>query len=156
SAFLSASSPPVAVTTRKPSSVRAIETSFVIRGSSSATRTSGCVPTPHLLITGTDGDPSKRVAPRARSAPGACSQRLRGGRACRGGRLARRRRVDRVVVVVRRGRRPGARTQGEVPNCDQQHDDADDPQDHAHVRTAGAVGDDNRVVIVFVRHGGPL
>ena len=43
SAFASASSPPFAVTTRKPSSPRAIETSFVIRGSSSATRTSGWV-----------------------------------------------------------------------------------------------------------------
>ena len=44
SAFWSASSPLLAVTTRKPSSPRAIETSFVMRGSSSATRTRGWVP----------------------------------------------------------------------------------------------------------------
>ena len=43
SALVSASSPPLAVTTRKPSSPRASETSFVMRGSSSATSTSGWV-----------------------------------------------------------------------------------------------------------------
>ena len=54
--------PPEAVTTRKPSSLRAIETSFVIRGSSSATRTSGWVPTPHLFLQGTDHDRLMRAA----------------------------------------------------------------------------------------------
>jgi hypothetical protein len=43
SALARASSPPPAVTTRKPSSPRAIETSLVMRGSSSATSTSGWV-----------------------------------------------------------------------------------------------------------------
>src|SRR3954451_18216487 len=43
SGLASASSPPFAVTTRNPSSDNAIETSFVILGSSSATSTSGCV-----------------------------------------------------------------------------------------------------------------
>ena len=43
-------SPPFAVTTRKPSSERAMETSFVMRGSSSATRTRGWVLTSHLRI----------------------------------------------------------------------------------------------------------
>ena len=43
SAFLRASSPVLAVTTRKPSSRSAMATSFVMRGSSSATRTRGCV-----------------------------------------------------------------------------------------------------------------
>jgi hypothetical protein len=41
SALARASSPPLAVTTRNPSSLSAMETSFVIRGSSSATRTRG-------------------------------------------------------------------------------------------------------------------
>src|SRR4051795_7201833 len=50
SAFWRASSPLLAVTTRKPSSPRAIETSFVIRGSSSATRMSGWVLTVISLI----------------------------------------------------------------------------------------------------------
>ena len=48
SALASASSPPLAVTTRKPSSDSAMETSLVIRGSSSATRTRGWVLMPLL------------------------------------------------------------------------------------------------------------
>src|SRR6476660_940554 len=62
SAFCRASSPPLAVTTLKPSSPRAMDTSFVIRGSSSATRTRGWVLI-RCLRASVHGDPPAPWAP---------------------------------------------------------------------------------------------
>src|SRR5204863_4974150 len=126
---------------------RAIETSFVIRGSSSATRTRGWVPTHHLRG-------STQRTGRGAAWPDRGSGRR--ARVClgRGRGLDRRDRV--VSAVVRRGvvvRRRGAGvawSEEEEPDGDDQDDDGDDPEDHAHAVVVAAADDDS---VMLVSHG---